>query len=112
MHEFSIAQNIIDIALNALRENGLEHIESVEVEIGEAAGVVIEALDFAWDSVTMDTPLQGTKLIVKSIPVEVICRSCKTHYMPKDIYDFCPHCGDMNPEIIRGKDLRVSAIIA
>ncbi|MBN1158186.1 MAG: hydrogenase maturation nickel metallochaperone HypA [Bacteroidales bacterium] len=111
MHEFSIAQHIIEIALQTAKEHDVDQISSVEVEIGQAAGVVIEALEFAWESVVRDTPLQDAALTIKIIPVSVVCRTCGMNYSPRELLDLCPQCGDMNPEIIRGKELRVSAIV-
>lgn len=111
MHEFSVAQNIIDITLQSAKEHHVDSISSVEVEIGQAAGVVIEALEFAWESAIKDTPLQNTALVIKSIPLIVVCRNCGTQYNPEELFDICPHCGDMNPEIVKGRELRVSAIV-
>ncbi|MBN2482290.1 MAG: hydrogenase maturation nickel metallochaperone HypA [Bacteroidales bacterium] len=111
MHEFSVAQHIIEIALQSAKEHHVDHISSVEVEIGQAAGVVTEALEFAWESAVRDTALQNAALLIKEIPVSVVCRSCGMQYDPQEIFDLCPRCGDMNPDIIRGKELRVSAII-
>jgi len=111
MHEFSIVQSIIDIAETTARENQAEHVSTVEVEIGQAAGVVQEALEFAWDSAIRDTLLDQAVLVVKSIPVEVACRRCGTNYNPAEIYETCPHCGHCDPEILKGLELRVTAIV-
>lgn len=111
MHEFSIAQHIVDIALQTRKEYGIDKVTSVEVEIGEASGVVAEALEFAWESAIKDTDLQNSELVIKSIAVEVTCRSCKTQFNPGDLLDICPQCGDLYPEILKGRELRVSAII-
>ncbi len=111
MHEFSVAQNIVDIALQSAKEHHVDHIASVEVEIGQAAGVVIEALEFAWESATKDTMLQHTALVIKPVPLIVVCRNCGLQYNPQELFELCPQCGDMNPEIVKGRELRVSAII-
>jgi len=111
MHEFSVAQHIIDIALQSAKQQQVDQIVSVEVEIGQAAGVVVEALEFAWESATKDTLLRDTALVIKFIPVTISCRNCKTQYFPRDLIEICPQCGDYDPEILTGKELRVSAII-
>jgi hydrogenase nickel incorporation protein HypA/HybF len=111
MHEFSIVQSIIDIAEKTAREHQAGQIASVEVEIGQAAGVVQEALEFAWESAIKDTMLNRASLVVKSIPVELACRHCGTHYSPEEIYETCPVCGKTDPEILKGLELRVSAIV-
>lgn len=111
MHEFSVAQNIVDIALQSAKEHQVDCITSVEVEIGQAAGVVVEALEFAWDSATKDTMLQHTVLVIKPVPLVAVCRNCRLQYNPQEPFELCPQCGSMNPEIVKGRELRVSAIV-
>lgn len=111
MHEFSIAQSIIDLAEKTAREHQADHISSVEVEIGQAAGVVQEALEFAWESAIKDTMMDQASLVIHSIPLEVVCRKCGTRYNPREIYEICPQCESIDPEILKGLELRVSAIV-
>ena len=111
MHEFSIVQSIIEIAESTAREHRAEHISSVEVEIGQAAGVVQEALEFAWESAITDTLLEQAALVVKSVPLEVACRHCGMQYNPSEIFETCPNCGRGDPEILKGLELRVTAIV-
>jgi len=110
MHEFSIAQNIVNIALKTGAENKAERILAVEVEIGKAAGVETDALLFAWESAIKDTLLSEARLDIVSVPVEVMCRNCSYQYKPEEIFEFCPKCGGINPEIIKGRELRITAI--
>jgi hydrogenase nickel incorporation protein HypA/HybF len=111
MHEFAIAQSIIEITLKSAEEHRVDVIKLVEVEIGLAAGVEISALEFAWESATRDTALANTSLEIIKIPVEVSCRSCRFVYMPEDVFELCPNCGSVDPEIIKGRELRVVAIV-
>jgi hydrogenase nickel incorporation protein HypA/HybF len=110
MHEFSIVQNIIDIATGAAHQNQLKTVSCVEVEVGQASGVVPDALEFAWESAVKDTFLRHASLMMKIIPLTVKCRMCGLQFKPEDIYESCSDCGAMNPEILSGKELRVTAI--
>jgi hydrogenase nickel incorporation protein HypA/HybF len=110
MHEFSIVQSIVEIALETARVNGAGQISSVEVEVGQSAGVVREAMEFAWEAAGRNTLLEGASLVLKEIPLVVRCRSCQKTFQPDELFDPCPVCGDLNPEIISGKELRVVAI--
>jgi hydrogenase nickel incorporation protein HypA/HybF len=110
MHEFSLIQGILEIAADSARLHHIEHVKSVEVEVGQASGVVREALEFAWNAAKKDTALSETALVIIPIPVRAVCRSCQAHYEPVEMFDLCPGCGDVNPEIITGKELRVVAI--
>jgi hydrogenase nickel incorporation protein HypA/HybF len=110
MHEFSIVQSIVEIALDSASRHGIKKISSVEVEVGEASGVVKEAMEFAWEAAGKGTILDGASLVIIPVPLRVICGICRSQYLPADIYEACPKCGEINPEIISGKELRVIAI--
>ena len=88
----------------------METVCSVEVEVGAASGVVPSALEFAWESARRNTLLDQAVLKVNCVPLEAKCRECGEFFRPGEIYEPCPACGALNPEIIRGKELRVIAI--
>jgi len=110
MHEFSIVQNIVEIAIETASQNHVKSVRSVEVEIGQASGIVADAMDFAWESLIKDTPLRQASLVIKIIPLVVKCVECGLQYSPQEIYEPCRLCGALNPEILSGKELRVTAI--
>jgi hydrogenase nickel incorporation protein HypA/HybF len=111
MHEFSVIQSIIDIAINSARVNHADTISAVELEVGQASGVVVEALEFAWESARKGTLLENADLVIHYVPLQILCRSCNRTYQPGDLFEVCPSCGEVNPEIISGKELRVTAIV-
>ena len=110
MHEFSIIQGIVDIVLATAREKEVTHISLVEVEVGRASGVIREAMEFAWEAARKDTLLSQAGLKIVEIPLVVRCNTCGRQYEPVEIYEICPGCGEVNPEIITGKELRVVAV--
>jgi hydrogenase nickel incorporation protein HypA/HybF len=110
MHEFSIVQRIVEIALEAAAKNQAENVICVEVEVGQASGTVPEAMEFAWESARKDTLLEQASLVIRLIPLVIRCRSCGLQHTPENIYESCPHCGAISPEIISGKELRVTSI--
>ncbi len=110
MHEFSIVQGIVGIALESARKHNAGHIFAVEVEVGQASGVEKEAMEFAWEAAGKGTILEGARLVLKVIPLQVACRNCLTPYQPAELFDPCPVCGEVNPEVVAGKELRVVAI--
>ncbi len=110
MHEFSIIQYIIDIAEKTAMDNNISHVSSVEVEVGQAAGVIREAMEFAWESAIKETILKDAVLKITEKPLVVKCTICLQQYEPVDIYESCPGCGDISPEVITGQELRVVAI--
>ncbi|MBN2273959.1 MAG: hydrogenase maturation nickel metallochaperone HypA [Bacteroidales bacterium] len=112
MHEFSIVVNIIDIAESTALEHNANGVSEVEVEVGDASGVSIEALEFAWESaIASSRPLKNTKLKIQNIPLLARCSQCQHQYTATELYEACPFCGAINPVIIQGRELRVKSIV-
>lgn len=110
MHELSIVQSITEIVTETAMKHGVAHVSAVEVEVGQASGVVKEAMEFAWEAIKKDTLLHNAELRVIHIPLKVKCGICQHNYMPGEMYENCPACGETSPEIIAGRELRVVAI--
>jgi hydrogenase nickel incorporation protein HypA/HybF len=110
MHEFSIVQNIIDIVTETANANGVIRVQTVDVEVGKASGVIREAMEFAWEAAVKGTLLDQSELRIIEKPLVVKCNLCGNQYEPCDVYESCPGCGEINPVIITGNELRVVAI--
>jgi hypothetical protein len=59
MHEMSIAQSVLDIAFSEMEKRAARRVQKIKIRIGEFSGVVKEALEFAFDVLTPDTPASG-----------------------------------------------------
>ena len=110
MHEFSIIQNIVDIVKASALKSGVSHVNTVEIEVGQASGVVTEAMQFAWQSFTNEQLLLHAQLIIREIPLQLRCNNCKKKFSPKEVYEPCPFCGEFGSEILKGRELKVIAI--
>ena len=110
MHEFSIAQNIVKIAVETAEKENAGKVTRVDVEVGRASGIEPEALEFAWESARKDTLLHNALLAVSIIPLCVKCRVCRNQYNPEDLFEPCPECGAISHDILTGNELRVTAI--
>ena len=64
MHELAIAESLVDRVIE--RTVG-RRVVAVTVRIGDAAGVVADALSFSFDVVTVDTPIAGARLVVEEV---------------------------------------------
>jgi hydrogenase nickel incorporation protein HypA/HybF len=112
MHEFSIALSIVDIAADTAEKNHLSAVHEVEVEIGQMSGVIPEALEFAWESARVNTLVAKAALKIRLVELEVRCRACGHCHKPDGLYTSCPGCGEVQPDILSGKELRVISITA
>lgn len=109
MHEMSIAQGILDIALDYAERNNAHEISAISILLGEMSGVETEALSFCFETLIQGTIAQGAQLRLNRVPLMGQCCSCgvKQHI---EHYNFvCPICGEPM-EIISGRELQVEYI--
>ena len=110
MHELSIAQHIGEIVKNEAKERNALAISGILVEVGELAGVELEALQFAWDSILSDQLLKGVSLTINTIPGRAICIQCKQEFDMHDFFELCPVCNGFETDVIQGKEIRIKEI--
>lgn len=110
MHELSIAMSIVDIAQEEAERRSVQ-VEAVHLELGALSGVVKEALLFSYGIACDGTLLEGSRLVVKEVPIEVFCPRCSVSKTLKSMQWFhCPDCGAATTEILHGKELAVTAL--
>ncbi len=110
MHELSIIASIVDIAEEQVKKAGARQVDSIELEIGELAGVEWSALEFAWEVGVQRSVLENTDRHIQRIPGKARCVECGSSFLMKQIFDPCPKCGSYFNEILKGKELRVKAL--
>jgi hydrogenase nickel incorporation protein HypA/HybF len=110
MHELSIAMSIVELAQEEAERRSV-HVDAVHLDLGVMSGVVKEALFFSYEIACGGTPLEGSRLVVKDVPIEVFCPACKVPKFLSSMQWFCcPDCGAQTPEVIHGKELLVTAL--
>lgn len=119
MHEYSIAEELIDTLLRQVDEETLSNANSVHLEIGEIRMVSRDALSQAFKIVTEGTLLEGAGLEFEEVPLLVGCEKCdfegKVDYEDDFSLHFsvpvlsCPECGS-SVEIIEGNELTVRTL--
>ena len=92
MHEATLAENILEIALEAARKNGAEKIFTVGLTLGELSGVEVEALTLAFDVLKKNTPADSAELRIKRVPIQATCNKCGKNFRPENYNFFCPEC--------------------
>jgi hydrogenase nickel incorporation protein HypA/HybF len=111
MHELSIATSLVEVVREEAAKVSATMVTQVEVEIGTLSGVETEALQFAWELATKDSPAEGSLLVIHAIQARARCRECGTESIREDFISPCPSCGSFRFDIIQGKELRVTAIV-
>ncbi len=109
MHETALALSILDIIVEKCREAGGSVVDSVRLRIGKAAGVMPEALSFAFDAAKANTVADKAQLVIEPVSVGGTCSECKEPFAVNDVqFVFaCPRCGSKFIEITSGREMEI-----
>ena len=107
MHELSIIQSIIDIVLKDISKREVSKVERISLRIGEMRQVVPEALQFSFECLSKNTPVEGARLDIEHVPLRGRCRSCQHEYVLTNWFEGCPECGNTKIDIVAGKELEI-----
>ena len=107
MHELSIAEAIVDIAVRHARGRP---VSRVEVAVGHMRQVVPSALEFAFELVAQGTAVDGADLVLNVIPAAGRCRQCGVESGFDGFPLLCTACGSADVELVRGEELLVESL--
>ncbi len=83
MHEFSIACGLVEKLLQFAAENPDKKIVEARLEVGELSHIEHEQLLFSYNSITTETPLEGSTLQIEKVAAAVECSFCHYRGRPK-----------------------------
>ena len=110
MHESSIAISILDVVQSKCIGAGYSSIDVVRVRIGKAAGILPEALIFAFDAAKMDSIAKNAKLEIECVPIGGVCKDCNKTFLAAEGAQYvyaCPHCGSRSFDITSGREMDI-----
>lgn len=114
MHEFSIAENIVNLVLRAAKEHRLERVDAITVEAGALRQIVPESLLMAFDALKAaadrEELMGNCRLNLVAVPQLVRCRDCDAGFVPEDWCYLCPACGSIETEVVAGNELVIKSI--
>ena len=111
MHELSVTENILTIVLKEAEKVQAARVIRIEMTIGKLSGIVPDCVQFAFDVISRGTIAEKADLAFHQPPCEIRCRSCQITYPAEGADDVrCPRCGDMQIEILNGRELTVDRI--
>lgn len=110
MHELSITQSIVDTAIEYAKKENASKVLSLKVEIGALSGVVADAVEFCYESVTQGTLLDGTLLVIDWIEAKGKCPECGHEQVIENYFGICDECGALALEVMCGEELRIKEL--
>ena len=108
MHEFSIAQAVLDITCRHAGEG--RRVTAVDCRVGHLRQVVPSALTFAWELVAEGTEAEGAELRIEEVPARVRCRGCGEQTTLAQFPAACGTCGTFDVEVTGGEELLVVSL--
>ncbi len=108
MHEASIAISLLETVSNLCRQEGYTSIESVRLKVGKLAGILPDALLFAFDAAKEGTIAREAQLIIESVSLGGVCNECGSSFESDERYIYaCPACNSSSIKITRGDELQI-----
>ena len=110
MHEAGLMQNVLEMSIGQAKAHNAKRIEAIHIKIGRLAGVVPDALEFAFEAMKKGTMAENARLNVEYAPVICWCRKCEKEYRPDNFSSICPVCGKNDIEIQSGLEMNLVSI--
>lgn len=117
MHEFGLAERLLEAVLDEVGKSGEHVVRVVKVTVGKGPFAVVseEELKFCYQIVAKGTPAEKSKLDISDIPAEIECSQCggKDGVVgsPENTSKIvCSECGSTSLEIHNARQTVVSSI--
>ena len=108
MHEVSLVAALVDQIQEVAHKESFDRVLEIRIAVGALSGVDPSCLEFCYPEVTRDTVLEGSKLILEWLGVELHCKKCGRESMPEDPSAlFCHHCQSGEVVVSQGREFRV-----
>lgn len=106
MHELSLTQSIVELAIEYARREQAAAIRSITVEIGDLSGVLADAVEFAFDVCSKGTMAEGASLEILHITGRGRCLECHEESELETLTYTCPQCGSLALETVQGQEMK------
>jgi hydrogenase nickel incorporation protein HypA/HybF len=111
MHELSLAEGVLQLIEEAAQQQGFTRVREIRLEIGQLAGVEVEALRFCLDSVLRGSLAESARIVVEHTPGAGWCMPCGVTVPMTALYDPCPRCGGHQVTPTAGRQMRVKDLL-
>lgn len=110
MHEMSLAEGVLQLIEDAARQQEFAKVTAVWLEIGQLAGVEMEAMKFCFDAVTRDSVAEGARLEIIALPGTAWCMQCAMTVPMMEVFGECPTCGGFQLQVTGGTEMRIKEL--
>lgn len=108
MHEYSIVQALLERVRAVATQHGAVRVHRVRVSIGELAGVEVDLLKTAYDTIRHQTICESAELEVRRVEARWECGQCRQPIAPGTPLR-CPTC-DQPARLASGDEIMLDQI--
>ena len=112
MHELGLCDALLRMVDETAKEEELEKVLSVTIEIGTLSGVVPKYMEDSWEAVVDGTPYRETKLRIEAVEGTALCLDCGLEFTPDLNKLSCPNCRGNKLKPLTGRELTLKEIEA
>ena len=111
MHELGIVMKVVEEAEAAAKQNEVNKVLKLTMEIGQVSSVVPELFTDAFDWAKKRTEhLKETELELVIIQAVSYCTECKKTYPTTKYAKICPHCGSEKTYLVTGDEILIKGL--
>jgi hydrogenase nickel incorporation protein HypA/HybF len=110
MHEYGIAQSIMQIVLDEAEKARARSVKIVSLKVGELAGVLPDSLSFCFELLARSTIAEHATLIIEKVPARGRCNQCDRVFLIEHSRYQCEVCGNSRIELVSGKELQIDRL--
>ena len=133
MHEWALAESIVETSLKVAQKEGLKKLTEINVGIGELQQINFEIFQFAIDEILKSRNVDANhiKVNIKTIESTLACKRCEhqwkfsdmkkqlnddesesIHFIPEVafVHTRCSNCGSFDFEIKTGRGITITSI--
>jgi hydrogenase nickel incorporation protein HypA/HybF len=110
MHELSVCQSIVDQVTRVVEEHQGSRVDKIYLQVGPLSGVEPGLLQSAFPLARANSVASHAELIIRSLPVRVLCKLCgaETQVSPNRL--LCGECGDWQTQLLSGDELLLERV--
>ena len=111
MHELGVVFYVVRDVKQVAKENQVEKVASVTLQIGEVSGVVHDYLIDCWNWARKKEPvMEEAELLIEQFDGVSFCVDCWQEYPTVQYAKACPHCGSEHTYLVRGNEFLIKEI--
>jgi hydrogenase nickel incorporation protein HypA/HybF len=111
MHELSIVFEVIDQVEKIAKENNIEKVTGLTLELGEVSTVIPDYFRdcFSW-AIKKSEYMKECVLDIVVLEAESFCKDCKKTYSTTKYGKECPYCHKENTYLLSGEEISIRDI--